>query len=48
MSTKSEALFETFLTSNGVTFSRIEEVKEMGAKRPDYLVEIVTKRSCLR
>src|SRR5437016_4249373 len=39
MSTKSEELFEEFLTLNAVTFSRIEEVKETGAKRPDYLVE---------
>ena len=40
MSTKSEELFEAFLTSNGVALSRIEEVKKTGAKRPDYLVEI--------
>lgn len=40
MSTKSEDLFEEFLNSNGVRFSRVEEVKEKGAKRPDYLVEI--------
>lgn len=40
MNTKSEALFEEFLHSNGVRFSRIEEVKEKDAKRPDYLVEI--------
>ena len=33
MSTKSEELFEAFLTSNGVAFSRIEEVKETGAKK---------------
>lgn len=40
MNTKSEDLFEDFLNSNGVRFSRIEEVKEKGAKRPDYLMEI--------
>jgi hypothetical protein len=40
MSTKSEELFEAFLTANGIAFSRIEEVKEAGAKRPDYLVEL--------
>jgi len=40
MNTKSEDLFEEFLQSNGVRFSRIGEVKEKGAKRPDYLVEI--------
>ncbi len=40
MNTKSEDLFEDFLHSNGVTFSRIEEVREKHAKRPDYLVEI--------
>lgn len=40
MNTNSEDLFEAFLTSNGVRFSRIEEVKKKGAKRPDYLVEI--------
>ena len=40
MNTKSEGLFEEFLHSNGVRFSRIEEVKEKDAKRPDYLVEI--------
>jgi hypothetical protein len=40
MNTKSEELFEAFLTSHGVRFSRIEEVKEKGARRPDYLVEV--------
>lgn len=40
MGTKSEQLFEAFLNSNGVKFLRIEEVKETGAKRPDYLVEL--------
>ena len=40
MNTKSEDLFEEFLMSNGVRFSRVEEVRERGAKRPDYLVEI--------
>ena len=40
MSTKSEELFEAFLTANGIAFSRIEEVREAGAKRPDYLVEL--------
>jgi hypothetical protein len=40
MNTKSEDLFEDFLNSNAVRFSRIEEVKQKGAKRPDYLVEI--------
>ena len=39
MNTKSEDLFEEFLRSNNVGFSRIEEVKGKGAKRPDYLVE---------
>jgi hypothetical protein len=40
MSTKSEELFEAFLTVNRLAFSRIEEVKEKGARRPDYLVGI--------
>jgi hypothetical protein len=40
VNTKSEALFEEFLHSNGARFSRIEEVKEKDAKRPDYIVEI--------
>jgi hypothetical protein len=40
MNTKAEGLFEKFLHSNGVRFSRIEEVKEKDAKRPDYLVEL--------
>jgi hypothetical protein len=40
MNTKSEDLFEDFLNSNSVRFSRIEEVQEKGARRPDYLVEI--------
>lgn len=41
MSTKSEDLFETFLTANGVAFSRIEEAQnQKGARRPDYLVEV--------
>jgi hypothetical protein len=40
MNTKSEDLFEAFLTANGVGFSRIEETQnQKGARRPDYLVE---------
>jgi hypothetical protein len=38
MKTKSEQLFETFLTANNVQFEKIEEIKEKGAYRPDYLV----------
>ena len=41
MNTKSEDLFEAFLTVHGVAFSRIEETQnQKGARRPDYLVEI--------
>ena len=40
MSTKSEELFEAFLTANSIAFSRVEEVKEKGARRPDYRVEV--------
>jgi hypothetical protein len=40
MNTKSEDLFEAFLTANSVAFSRIEEAQnQKGARRPDYLVE---------
>ncbi len=41
MNTKSEDLFEAFLTANGVAFSRIEEAQgQKGAHRPDYLIEL--------
>jgi hypothetical protein len=41
MNTKSEDLFEGFLTANGVAFSRIEEAQnQKGAHRPDYLIEL--------
>ena len=40
MKTKSEQLFETFLTANNVQFEKIEEIKERGAYRPDYLVTL--------
>lgn len=40
MKTKSEQLFEDFLTANHVQFEKIEEVKEKAARRPDYLVSI--------
>jgi hypothetical protein len=40
MHTKSENLFEAFLTANGVGFTRIEETQnQKGARRPDYLLE---------
>ena len=43
MNTKSEDLFEAFLTENDVAFSRIEEVQNQeGEHRPDYLVELGT------
>ncbi|MDQ6760691.1 MAG: hypothetical protein M3Z32_12635, partial [Acidobacteriota bacterium] len=37
MKTKSEKLFEQFLTANGVLFERIEEA---ALPRPDYLVSV--------
>ena len=40
MSTKSEELFEEFLAAHQIRFSRIEEVKEKGESRPDYLVDL--------
>ncbi|MCX6632987.1 MAG: hypothetical protein NTW28_35780 [Candidatus Solibacter sp.] len=40
MKTKSEQLFETFLNANNVQFEKIEELKEKGAYRPDYLVTL--------
>jgi hypothetical protein len=43
MATKSEELFETFLTANGIEFARIEEAQnQKGARRPDYLVQLGT------
>jgi hypothetical protein len=39
MNTVSEDLFEAFLTSNSLAFSRIEETQnQKGARRPDYRV----------
>jgi hypothetical protein len=40
MKTKSEQLFETFLTANNVQFEKIEEIKEKEAYRPDFLVAL--------
>lgn len=40
MKTKSEQLFESFLTANNVQFKKIEEVNIEAAHRPDYLVSI--------
>ena len=40
MKTKSEEVFESFLTLNGLVFQKIEEVLKKGAHRPDYLVEV--------
>lgn len=40
MKTKSEQLFEGFLTTNNVQFEKIEEVNEKAERRPDYLVSI--------
>ena len=40
MKTKSEHLFETFLIANKVRFEKIEEIKEKGERRPDYLVTL--------
>lgn len=40
MKTKSETLFEKFLTAHNVQFEKIEEVKEKAANRPDYLVTL--------
>lgn len=40
MKTRSEDVFENFLTLNNVPFQRIEEVKEKGSHRPDYLVKV--------
>jgi hypothetical protein len=39
MKTKSEEVFESFLSLNGLKFTKVEEVLEKGAHRPDYLVE---------
>jgi hypothetical protein len=40
MKTKSEEVFENFLTLNNILFQRIEEVKEKASHRPDYLVQV--------
>jgi hypothetical protein len=40
MKTTSELAFESFLSENNLTFNKIEEAKEDGARRPDYLVQI--------
>ncbi len=40
MKTKSEEVFEVFLTVNKVQFEKIEEVKEKAAHRPDYLITL--------
>lgn len=40
MKTTSELAFERFLNENNLTFEKIEEAKEGGARRPDYLVQI--------
>ena len=40
MRTKSEEVFERFLTINNVLFQKIEEVPAKGAHRPDYLVQV--------
>jgi hypothetical protein len=40
MKTTSELAFESFLGENSLTFEKIEEAKEDGARRPDYLVQI--------
>jgi hypothetical protein len=40
MKTTSEFAFESFLSENNLTFEKIEEAKEDGARRPDYLVQI--------
>jgi hypothetical protein len=44
MKTKSEVLFEGFLTCNGIPFEKIEEVKEKGAYRPDYSISTGTAK----
>jgi len=40
MKTKSEQLFEDFLTANNIQFEKIEEIKEKAARRPDYFLHI--------
>jgi hypothetical protein len=40
MKTKSEHLFEDFLTAHNVEFEKIEEVNEEAAHRPDYIVSL--------
>src|SRR2546423_7131171 len=40
MKTKSEEVFEGFLTDNNIQFEKIEEIKEEGAYRPDYMVTV--------
>ena len=40
MKTKSEEVFESFLTLNNIPFKRIEEVQESGSRRPDYSVQV--------
>jgi hypothetical protein len=37
MKTKSEQLFETFLTVNNVKFEKIEEIRKKGEYRPRLL-----------
>ncbi len=39
MKTKSEEVFESFLTLNNLPFEKIEEILEKGEHRPDYLVQ---------
>lgn len=40
MKTKSEEVFESFLTLYNLPFQKIEEVHEKGARRPDYFVHV--------
>jgi hypothetical protein len=40
MKTKSEEIFETFLTLNNLPFQKIDEVNDKSSYRPDYLVYI--------
>lgn len=40
MKTKSEEVFESFLTLNNIPFKKIEEIKEKASYRPDYLLHI--------
>ncbi len=40
MKTKSESLFEGFLTTNNLPFEKIKEENTLGALRPDYRVSV--------